>query len=256
MKLSIVTAILNSPEIMRRQLLYFNKLDLPDDVEVVYADDGSAPPLEYPKFYLNFKFSLHKTNDFRPWSQTSARNFAARKATGEYLICTDIDHIISSEAIEVARTTLFDKVRFKRQLGVLDEQGNFTQDWKALRAWGCDRGHLRIAPHSNSYIIRRKLFLKVGGVFDGCSGLGKYPQREEIPLKRKLKRLEAAGEITICDDDTKPTIYLIPNGRYCGDRDYNPFGFFHSLSRTPNLGRESKRYKLNERLISNNTGKK
>ena len=43
MKLSIVIAILNSHEIVRRQLLFLKKMDLPNDIEVVFVDDGSRP---------------------------------------------------------------------------------------------------------------------------------------------------------------------------------------------------------------------
>jgi hypothetical protein len=33
------------------------------------------------------------------------------------------------------------------------------------------------------------------------------------------------------DQDERPTIYMFPNGRYCGEKDFNPFGLFHDLKR-------------------------
>ena len=60
MKVSIVIAILDSHEIVRRQLLHFDKMRLPDDVEVIFVDDGSRPPL-LKKGSLNFNFSLYYT---------------------------------------------------------------------------------------------------------------------------------------------------------------------------------------------------
>ena len=46
MKLSIIIPVLNSHEIVRRQIEHFKKMDLPDDIELIIVDDGSDPPLE------------------------------------------------------------------------------------------------------------------------------------------------------------------------------------------------------------------
>jgi len=45
-KLSIIIPVLNSHEIVRRQIEHFRKMNLPDDVELIIVDDGSDPPLE------------------------------------------------------------------------------------------------------------------------------------------------------------------------------------------------------------------
>ena len=222
MKVSIVQAVLNSPEILRRQMLHYEKMNLPDDVEVIIVDDGSDPPLEQ---------ATCATNDFRDWTQPAARNFGAKRARGDFCIFTDIDHIISREVIEIARNCPADVVRFRREAGVLDENGDFTQDWDVLQEWGFKRGGLRVAPHSNSFIVRTGLYLGLGGVSERHVGSGIHPNREEVPFKGKLKRLEKSGKIEIWQDRTKPLIYMMPNGRYCGDKDSNPFGFFHDLKR-------------------------
>jgi predicted glycosyltransferase involved in capsule biosynthesis len=271
MKVSIITAHFNSPEIARRQILHYNKLYLPEDVEVIFIDDGSDPSKD-PKTVIsdiekNFKFYLYYTGDTRPWTQPAARNYGARLAEGDYLICTDLDHIISREVIEVARNTHAHVVRFKREVGVLDENGDFTQDADVLLQWGLLEKHLRdrngkpklkIGPHGNSYIFKRQLYLDLGGVDERYVGTGKYPNREEVPLKQKLKRLVDRHAIDIIDDDTKPTIYMFPNGRYCGSKNYNPFGLFHNLSRKRNIGRltNKQRHKLHreKRSVNNNSG--
>jgi len=244
MKVSIINAVLNSPEIVRRQILHYNKMNLSPFVELIIVDDGSIPPLKIMA-EPNFNLKLRKTNNYLPWTQPAARNYGARCARGEYIICTDIDHIISKEVISVACNATADVIRFKRQLAVLDEDGNFTQDWKVLKEWGCTRGKLGIAPHGNSYIFKRSLYLELDGVDERYVGTGKYPNREEVPLKRKLKELE--DKITIIDDSSKPTIYMFPNGKYCGDKNSNPFGFFHNLSRERNIGRKTNKQRHQER---------
>ena len=237
MKVSIVIAILNSHEIVRRQLLYFTKMPLPEGVEVVFVDDGSNPPLVDLPIVKEIPFvTMHRIDNPGKWTQPAARNYGAKQAKGEFCILTDIDHIIPLELIEIAMDPPADVVRFKREVAVLDENGNFTQDWDTLREWKFDHNQLRIAPHGNSYLIRTGVYLGCGGVDERYVGTGRYPNREEILLKRNLRALEAAGKITVLEDHTKPMIYMFPNGHYCNnrDKDFNPFGFFHNTSRLSN----------------------
>jgi hypothetical protein len=39
-----------------------------------------------------------------------------------------------------------------------------------------------------------------------------------------------AGKAVMTDED-RPTLFMYPNGQFCGDVDFNPFGLFHKLSR-------------------------
>ena len=253
MKVSIINAILDSPEIARRHILHYNQMNLPNDVEVIFVDDGSEPPLNFNGMKRNFKFSLYTTNNKKIWTQPAARNFGSRQATGDFLICTDIDHIISREVIEIARKPSHDVIRFKREAAILDEDGNFSQDHADLKKWGLIpryfRRDFKLPPHGNSYIIRKGLYLGLGGVSERYDGTGTYPNREEIPLKKELHKLRNKGKITILEDETKPTIYMFPNGKYCGDKDYNPFGFFHNISRRTNKD------KMRERKLKINSGR-
>lgn len=222
MRASIVIAVLNSHEVVRRQLLHFERMALPDDIEIVLVDDGSDPPIEGSLKNL----TIHATHDTRPWTQPIARNTGAKLARGEWLICTDIDHILTRPLIDFVLASDADVVRFKREAGVLDESGVLTQDRDALTAYGYEthRG-LAMNPHGNSYAIKRDLFLQLGG----SQQRTRYPNRDEQKIKRGLHKLGDA--VKVIKDDTRPTIYMIPNGRFCGSRDYNPFGLFHGLTR-------------------------
>ena len=103
MKVSIVSAVLDSHEVVRRQILHFKKMDLPDDVEIIFVDDGSNPPLAFPDCGLK-AFTIYATGNKGKWTQPAARNYGARKAKGEFLLVTDIDHILSRKLIETVRT--------------------------------------------------------------------------------------------------------------------------------------------------------
>jgi hypothetical protein len=227
LRASIVIAILNSHEIFSRQLLHFERMDLPSDVEFVFVDDGSDPPISLNGSTLK-NVTMFATNDFRPWTQPVARNKGAGIAQGEYLICTDIDHIISRELIQTVYDSTYDVIRFKRELGVLHPNGDFTQSMDELLKWGYkprEPGAIRIGAHGNSYAIKRELFFRFGGSQQRLS----YPNRDEQKIKRWTHRL--GDEIKRIPDDDRPTIYMFPNGRFCGDKDFNPFGYFHNLSR-------------------------
>jgi glycosyltransferase involved in cell wall biosynthesis len=232
MKLSIIISILNSQEILRRQLLWFQGMRLPDNVEIIFLDDGSDPPLHDCGIKIN-NFTLHATNDKRAWTVELARNLGARMAKGEYVLMTDIDYIIPRDAIESALTLKEDKMRFKRQFGVLDENGNFTQDFDVLRSYGllesriAERG-TRLPPHPNNFVMRKETFWMLGGYREDLVER-EYPNKGDTYFKRTWATAYEKGEVTMCE--YRPTIYMFPNGQYCGDVDYNPFSLFHTLTR-------------------------
>ncbi len=231
-KVSIIIPVLNSHEIVRRQILHFEKMNLPDDVEIILVDDGSDPPIV---INTTLPLTLIHTNDFRPWTWPIARNKGAKIAKGEYFIMADLDHIITKEFIDIARNFNGDHIRVKREFAVLDENGNLTQDREVLASYGMPKDRdLKFTPHRNQFAIRKDLYWKLGGFREDRIGLP-YPQREDGDFARQWRLLYEKGEIKDYDDlvgyDKRPILYMFPNGKFCGDVDYNPFGLFHTLSR-------------------------
>lgn len=236
MRLSIIIPTLDSHEVLRRQILYYSKTGLPEGVEIIVVDDGSKPPLQGSLDGL----TIYATHDFRPWTQCRAMNIGATLAKGEFIIQSAIDHIITPELMEMCLASRFSFLRFKREFAVIDEHGNFTQDVETLERYGFDSGRikkrgLRMPPHSGIYYIKRKLYWQIGGTPEDRTT---YPQREEAVIRRKISKLVNAGKIELYGDEDRPKVYMFPNGYYCGDKDYNPFGLFHSLSRKKNDGDE------------------
>jgi hypothetical protein len=224
-KVSIVIPVLDSHEVVRRQMLHFGRIGLPamDDVELIIVDDGSDPPLDIPGWAKVFC-----TNDPRPWTWALARNDGARIAQGQYLLMTDIDHILSKELIDYVRGFDGQKVQFKREFGVLDENGLFTQDMAVLKQYGLKLDTVDVKPLPNNFAMRRDIFWKLGGYREDLVERP-YPQGEDRLFKAAWARLVARGESQVSTH--RPTIYVFPNGKFCGDVDANPFGLFHSLSR-------------------------
>jgi glycosyltransferase involved in cell wall biosynthesis len=243
MRLSIIIAILNSHEIVRRLLLYYEKMAIPDGVEFLFIDDGSDPPLKFDTKLKNF--TMYYTNDFRPWTIELARNFGIKKAQGEYVLITDIDYIIPLSCIESALSLKEDRSGIRREFGVLDENGNFTQDLDVLRQWGLTEQRIRergtqMPPHPNNFIMRKTVFDKIG-YFDESRVNRPYPIGADAEFKRRWTKYLLRGEVTQRDNELRPMIYMFPNGQYCGDVDYNPFGLFHTLTRKTEYNMELQR---------------
>lgn len=233
MKLSIVIAFYESYGVVERQVKHFAAMNLPDDIEFVFVDDGSNPP--HPQYDLK-NLTMHYTNDKRPWTQGLARNAGAKIAKGEYIFFTDIDHILSKEAIMDAYNYTGDRMLFPRFLGVLLEDGTFTQDLDVLEKYGAimevvrSKRGLYASYHGNTFAIKKSTF----------ELLGMYPEKhctngfhagsrkgEDSYFNHAWNKWAAKNGIT---HGVGGPIYIFPIGRYHRDYNLNPFGLFHTLS--------------------------
>ena len=245
MKLSIIMSVLNSHEIFRRQLIHFSKMDLPDDIEFIFMDDNSYPPIDLiPKMFPNCNLKnlwIYRSDDDREWTVAPRRNEAARLSKAPYYLMTDLDHFWLRDAIMEAYNFTEDRMAFVRYFGVLDADGNFSEDMDDLREWGLTEERIRkrgrrCPPHTNSFCMSKDMYWQLGGYEEDRIGK-QYPQMEESRFKGRFRK--ALNEGKAIETKHRPRIYQFPNGRFCGDPDYNPFGFFHKLSRK-NLARNQK----------------
>jgi len=235
MKISVVIPVLNSHEIVRRQLLHFSKMGWPRDCELILVDDGSDPPIHCPSDIAAPFLTILHTGDTRPWTWALARNAGARIASGEYLLMFDLDYILTREALEGVRGFTGQKRRFRREFGVLDEHGEFSQDEETMKRYGLPEQRIKqkgfkLPPHPNNFAILRELYWEIGGFREDVVDRP-YPQGEDRYFKQEWMKRVATGEVEDDDANTRPTLYMFPNGQFCGDVDYNPFDLFHDLTR-------------------------
>ena len=217
LKVSIVIPVFQSHEIVHRQLLHFQKLKLP--VEIIIVDDNSNPTIEGAR--------IRTTNNLA-WTQGLARNAGAKIAKGEYLFMTDIDHIISKEAIEDALNFTGNKMIFRRQIAILDENGNIKQDKLTLKEWGYEKESLDASVHGNTFVIKKEIFENLGGYNEEISSQGFHPvskRGEDCYFNSKWNKVYKGVQPVMGSD-----IYMFPLGRFNKTGDLNPFGLFHSLS--------------------------
>ena len=245
MKVSVVVSVYNSHGALARQIKHFNKMRLPDDVEFIFIDDGSNPPFRREDYELN-NLSIYATGNTLAWTQGLGRNLGAEKAVGEYLLMTDIDHILSHDAIEDVRWFTGDRMSFKRYYGILTEDGDLTQDLEALEAYGLDlqriKGNLWAGSHLNTFAMRTALFWELGGYDPKHSLVGYHPisrKGDDCYFNTKWRKYAKRHAVQVAEG---AGIYMFPNGRFHKDGDLNPFGLFHSLHQREEVSLKGEEY--------------
>jgi len=225
MKVSIVISVYESYEAVRRQMRYFAKLGL-QDVEVIIVDDGSEPPIPG---------AAYRTGNRLAWTQGLGRNLGASHAQGEYLLFTDIDHILSAEAIQDVKAFTSERMMFPRYLGVLLQDGTLSQDPVVLAEYGAVIGRrgLYASVHQNTFGIKRASFEALGGYDPSHSLMGYHPLTkggDEVNFNVKWKHWAAKNGVGIAMGSP---IYMFPVGRFHVRGETNPMGLFHNLSYVP-----------------------
>ena len=233
MKVSLIIAILDSHEIVRRYLLYLEKLDLASDIEVIFVDDGSDPSINCNTSLQNFK--LLATHDTRRWTQGLARMKGIAESNGEYILCTDIDHVISKEAFEFSRTFDGDKAIFQRRFAFLDADGRLVRDRERVIEWGLlpkaiRDENLSSGVHGNTWLMRRSVFDMLGGYDIKRCNSGTHLQGEDREFNGKWSKAVRKGKVR--PQQSGPPIYFFPMGKYHITGDDNPHGLFHNLEHT------------------------
>lgn len=231
MKLSIIISILNSHTIVTKQLRYLRAIlsnsEFNQNCELLFADDGSDPPLlptiesvlgksqsksdNIIDFNPGFRFRLLVTNDFRPWTQPLARNKLALIAEGEYLFMTDIDHILTEEALKYCLHFTGDKVVFRQYTASLDEDCKIVIDNSVHRLEA-----LRKLINFNTFLIKKTIFNDLlKGYSESTAGNYSTDTRDICTRYMKLfldKKVKAEGLANPCiysykDPENNPTLF-------------------------------------------------
>jgi hypothetical protein len=214
-----------------------SKLNLPDDIEIIIMDDESDPPLKVsenfstPNPYFLKNLHIYRTGNKAPWTQALARNQSIEKAKGSMLLFTDIDHFFPRETIIAARNFTGDKMMFKRQFGILDENGQMIQNKKVLKIYGLKHNRLKRGRHNNSFAIRKSVYKKLGG-YKKRYWENRFHRSGDSSFYSRYERMARKGIFK--PSVTDHLIYTFPGSN--GD----PLGLFHSLSRQEDPIKEDK----------------
>lgn len=231
---SVIITVLNSHGIVKRYLRHFKRMNLPDDVEIIIMDDGSDPPLRFPDHGVK-NLNIYPTGDYRPWTQACARNLAAKIALGEYLLMTDIDHILTKDAIMSVRDFYGDKMVFPRRFGVLNINGKIVDDPDTLFRYGLSekyRGRKKFFAgcHTNTFAMRKFLYIKLDGYHPRYCGIASGANHGDKSFYKKWAKCVGRGS---CNGATVgPPIYVYPGMAKCKTlEEIDPLKLFHGLTR-------------------------
>jgi hypothetical protein len=220
MRLSLIVNVLESYEVVRRQLLHLGRI-LPEGCEVILVDDGSSPSLQETCEGMQkpFPFTLHCTNDRRPWTQPRARNIGAGLAQAPWLLFFDIDHILTAELLALCLEYTGDKLHWVRRPGVIDEEGRVVSDRAELLRHGLKEE--APAVHANSFLIRAELFQHLGGYDERFCG--RYGG-DDIDFNERYEQLCAMGQARPAE--VRGEGYYYPDPAHVSQ-------LFHRLRRVP-----------------------
>lgn len=184
--LTLMMAYYNNPTMLALQYSVWAAYpdDIKDRIEIVITDDGSHPDeraVDVPRPEGLPPLRIYRVLKDMKWHQNGARNLCAHHAKGDWLLMTDMDHVIPSTTIRA----LFNVAS--------------TRHYYKFRRWDFATGRPtldrlnREKPHPNTFAMAKDLYWRVGGYDERTCG---HYGTDSI-FKRKL--VKEAGEKILPD---------------------------------------------------------
>jgi hypothetical protein len=152
--------------------------ELKEHLEVIVVDDGSpqfpASEVERPRDLP--KHSLFRIDYDIRWNQDAARNIGAHEATSNFLLVTDIDHLVPAAMLETLLRFSGDEAKFYTFPRIKFDDGTARE------------------PHPNSYFMTRALYWRIGGHDEDFAGI----YGKDYLFRKRAQRLSGEVEIENC----------------------------------------------------------
>ncbi|WP_116600209.1 glycosyltransferase [Primorskyibacter marinus] len=153
-KLTIVSAYYENPHMAQFLADWYNRFspETKSMIEIILVDDGSRQhPLSENAVRLNLPHQLFRVHQDIRWNQDGARNIGCHHARADWIILTDIDHLFEeSDILRAIETPKADK------------------PYLLLRKH-FDGGEY-IHPHTNTLLLTRQRYWKIGGYDEAYRG--------------------------------------------------------------------------------------
>jgi glycosyltransferase involved in cell wall biosynthesis len=193
-RISVVIAVRDSPELLRRCLHALSKSDY-DAFECIVADDGSARPAADIVEEFGYR-SIRLEQSLGP---ASARNLGAHHASGEILFFTDADVEVGPATLARAARAFDDQPCIAAVIGSYDdspsERGFFSQYRNLLHHFVHQQGKEEAFTFwSGCGAIRKSVFDSLGGYSTDF----RRPAIEDIELGARVR--DADGKILLAKD--------------------------------------------------------
>lgn len=163
-ELTLILPYYSQPAMLQRQIEEIAKY--PKSIKVIVVDDGSPEPIQ-----ANPLFDLYRIDVDIPWNRGEARNIGAYVTSTEWLIQTDIDHVLPAKFAASLCEFHPDPLQWyifpRWRVGAADETRKKDQVHHAKK-------FAQIHPHIDSYLMRREMFFTspYDERYSGCLGGG------------------------------------------------------------------------------------
>jgi len=155
---TLIVPYYDNPRFLVRQIEFWVKYPerLKFQMSMVIVDDASPnypaePILDLLRDQLVWKLDLFRIKVDIRWNWLAARNIGAHHAKTDWLLLTDIDHVLTEETLRSLVYGIHDPgiiYRFSRR----------------------EHTGAKIHPHPNSWFMTKQMFWKVGGYNEAASG--------------------------------------------------------------------------------------
>lgn len=196
-KISIIMPYFEAPQMLQYQYAYMREYDpeLKKHLEFVLIDDNSKKHrAAFPFSSFGIAFKMYKMDADIKWGGDSCKNIGAYNASHEWLLCTDIDHVIPERTIKAL-------VHGKYYANI------------------AYRFHRLMAPemthhvfHPNSWLFHRNLYAMMGGYDERLAGCYSTNSDFTNRVKRYAKIIQLKEElvtipISMVPDASMPESY-------------------------------------------------
>lgn len=152
---TVCLAYYENPSMLEHQLVAFELMGATArrHLRLVVIDDGSPKyPARIPAG-LGFDVSLYRMQVDIPWNQDACRNLAVSQAETDWVLLTDMDHLVPERTLVYAITK------------ALDETCVYT--FSRVTAPSLAPYH----PHPNSWLLTRAMYDRIGGYDERYAGI-------------------------------------------------------------------------------------
>lgn len=162
-RVTLCLAYYENPGMLVRQLVAIEKLApwVQEQIELIVVDDGSPVSPAADLFPARDFEPLCRQRLYRmavdvPWNMDACRNLAASQAETDWLLLTDIDHLVPEKTWTKILTSSLNPGAAYKFARVTELEGRRdTEPYK---------------PHPNTWLISRKLYDKAGGYDERLAG--------------------------------------------------------------------------------------
>lgn len=151
--ITVILAFYRNAGMLAEQYATFRALprEMKARLHLIVVDDGSPEPAQ-PPADLGMAFELYRIGIDVRWNQDACRNIGAHHAKTEWMLLTDIDHLIPEKTLERVLTIKLDT----------------RQVYKFSRVSAPDL--VPYKAHPNSWLMTREMYDRIGGYDERFAG--------------------------------------------------------------------------------------